>query len=174
MRNLWVILAVLWAGAAVAQDPQPAEIMPLAGQSLLLDVTAATDWAVAVGERGHVLRSETFENWAQIDGVPVSSTLTAVTHSGDRVWAVGHDSAIIASSDRGATWALQHWAPEDEEPLLDVLFLDAQRGFAIGAYGLILVTSNGGETWERGSVSDEDDFHLNASRGSAIPDCSSR
>lgn len=33
-------------------------------------------------------------------------------------------------------------------PLMDVLFLDEQKGFAVGAFGMILKTRDGGNTWE--------------------------
>ena len=49
-------------------------------------------------------------------------------------------------------------------PFLDVLFLNEAKGFAIGAYGLFVMTEDGGQTWE--SVADRlenfDRYHLNA------------
>lgn len=33
------------------------------------------------------------------------------------------------------------------DPFLDILMLDAARGFAVGAYGMIYRTSDGGQTW---------------------------
>lgn len=162
LRALAYAFLLTGAPSAAEQEPLPAEVMPLAAESLLLAAAADSEWAVVVGERGHVLTSRDFETWQQAENVPVSATLTAVARVGDRVWAVGHDGAIVASDDRGATWRLQRWAPEDEEPLLDVLFLDNATGIATGAYGLMLVTADGGDTWERAYVSEEDDFHLNA------------
>jgi len=48
-------------------------------------------------------------------------------------------------------------------PLLDVWFRNEQEGFVVGSYGMLLHTSNGGQTWEL--VSDRMDnaeaFHLN-------------
>src|SRR5690606_30443947 len=75
-------------------------------------------------------------------------------------WAVGHDGTILHSADGGLTWSVQRsdpWrAPSDDGqfnprqgvPLLDVLMLDAQNGFAVGAYSLALRTGDGGRTWE--------------------------
>lgn len=50
------------------------------------------------------------------------------------------------------------------KPMLDVLFLDEQRGFAIGAFGFFFDTRDGGETWEyrAASIENVDRFHLNA------------
>jgi photosystem II stability/assembly factor-like uncharacterized protein len=94
--------------------------------------------------------------------VPVRTTLTAVTFTDDKSgWAVGHDATILHSSDGGLSWTIQHRAPDDEQPLLDVFFTPDGTGFAIGAYGLCLRTENTGQVWYRRQV-DEEDFHLNA------------
>jgi photosystem II stability/assembly factor-like uncharacterized protein len=145
-----------------ADDPatQIAEMMPRAARSLILDIAESKDRAVAVGERGHILVSESRRDWRQIANVPTRSTLTAVAAVGDHVWAVGHEGLILHSADGGLTWERQRVAPFDKNsidltngaPLLDVLFLDEQRGYAIGAYSLMLVTLDGGKTWEQQNV----------------------
>ncbi|HET7536118.1 MAG TPA: YCF48-related protein, partial [Candidatus Didemnitutus sp.] len=43
---------------------------------------------------------------------------------------------------------------------LDVLFLDAQRGFVVGAYGKFIATVDGGKTWTPGKPTD-DEVHFN-------------
>lgn len=145
----------------LSTDPllQKAEVMPLAEHSLLLDMTRAGDRLVAVGERGHVLLSNDGKTWTQSANVPVRSSLTAVSGVGADVWAVGHDGIILHSGDAGETWEIQRRdprglatvAPGDEirqgAPLLDVFFSDARNGIAIGAYSLLLSTSDGGKTW---------------------------
>lgn len=167
-----VLAIAVVAGIAIGQEEQSAkapdpiavdpaslnsELMPRAANSLLLDIAIATSRAVVVGERGHVLVSETRREWRQIENVPTRSTLTGVTAVGDKLWAVGHDGVILHSTDGGLVWQRQRVAPYDSErsdalngaPLLDVLFLDENNGFAIGAYALMLRTRDGGTTWER-------------------------
>jgi photosystem II stability/assembly factor-like uncharacterized protein len=133
----------------------PAETRPLVPHALLLDVCDAANRGIAVGERGHILISESRRDWRQIENVPTRATLTAVTAVGDKAWAVGHDGVILHSADGGLTWVRQRVAPYDPQsddphngvPLLDVLFLDEKHGFAIGAYSLMLKTADGGTTW---------------------------
>lgn len=50
------------------------------------------------------------------------------------------------------------------KPFLDVWFYDARRGFAVGAYGMLFETRNGGETWTDASsrLPNPDRLHLNA------------
>jgi photosystem II stability/assembly factor-like uncharacterized protein len=163
-RRAW-IAAVLLLGSLplaaeelAAQDdppePKPAIEAPLADESLMLDVVAYEGGFVAVGSRGHVLLSDDGREWRLAQSVPVQSTLTRVTHLGRRLWAVGHDAVILSSSDGGENWFIQHWAPEDQEPLLDVQFLDPNQGFAVGAYGRFMTTADGGINWETQRLTD--------------------
>ncbi|MBS0570473.1 MAG: hypothetical protein JSS28_07690 [Proteobacteria bacterium] len=142
-------------------DPvdSPAEIMPLAAQSLLLGLARTASGYVAVGGRGDILVSTDGMHWKQSE-VPTRSTLTAVAAVGANVWAVGHDGVIVHSADGGEHWQMQRkdpWhapagdAPSDPRqgaPLLGVLFSDAKHGFAVGAYSLALRTDDGGEHWQ--------------------------
>lgn len=109
------LLALLLMAASAAHPsraadpvaPEPALLVPRAAQSLLLDAARAGDALVAVGERGHVLRStDEGRSWRQIAS-PVRSMLTAV-HFVDarRGWAVGHDGMVLHSTDGGASWTL--------------------------------------------------------------------
>jgi photosystem II stability/assembly factor-like uncharacterized protein len=168
MNALKVLLAcagLALAAPASAEEAQTlqAERMPLAAQrSLVLDVTESASRAVAVGERGHVLLSESRSEWRQADEVPTRATLTAVDAVGNKVWAVGHDGTILHSADGGLSWSLQRqerwsqegfdspdWTPRFASPLLDVLFVDAEHGYAVGAYSLLLRTDDGGTTWRQ-------------------------
>jgi photosystem II stability/assembly factor-like uncharacterized protein len=160
-------------GAATWTDPSttPAEAMPLAASSLLLAVTQSSQRAIAVGERGHVLLSESRTDWRQAEHVPTRSTLTAVTAIGNKAWAVGHDQIILHSADGGERWAIQHVSPWHVDtaddpgasaPLLSVLFVDELDGFAVGAYGLLMRTRDGGVTWERRDLIDRGDADADA------------
>ncbi|HUD42060.1 MAG TPA: hypothetical protein VMR06_08700 [Dokdonella sp.] len=141
-------------------DPvsSPAERMPLAARSLLLDALRAGDGYLVVGDRGHVLRSADGRDWTQSE-VPVRVLLTAATARGDSVWAVGHDGVIVHSADGGVHWNVQHRDsyedgaaaaadPRHGAPLLDVLFVDDRHGIAVGAYSRMLVTRDGGASWQ--------------------------
>ena len=133
--------------AEVPVQPQPAEAYPMARDSLLLDVVDTGDALLAVGMRGHILRSTEGERWQQVNS-PVDRLLTAISFAdAKRGWAVGHDAAILNTSDGGETWALQHFDPQGQGPLLDVYFENAQRGYAIGAFGTFLGTNDGGQSW---------------------------
>ncbi|THD14330.1 hypothetical protein B1808_03455 [Pseudofulvimonas gallinarii] len=141
-------------------DPvdSPAEVMPRAQRSLMLDVAAIPgDRLVAVGERGHILLSDDAgTTWHQA-AVPVRSTLTAVAGGNSAVIAAGHDGVILRSTDRGESWqrvreerfsADNHFSPSNGTPLLDVLFLDDDSVLAVGAYALALRSDDAGASWQ--------------------------
>ena len=147
---------------ALAEDPLdlPVEVMPLADNSLLLDITRSGDRFIAVGERGHILISTDGREWRQAENVPLRSTFTAVTSIASHVWVVGHDGVILHSADAGEHWQIQRRDPRGQPaegvdpddirqgaPFLDVLFTDANHGFAIGAYAQFLTTEDGGKSW---------------------------
>ena len=161
MAGFALVLGLGFFGPAETSAEEAVEA-PLAIQSLLLDGAAAGERLVVVGDRGHILVStDGGTSWNQAR-VPTRALLTAVHLHDERIgWAVGHDAVILRTDDGGATWRMQHHAPEEERPLLDVWFRDGRSGFATGAYGYFLATGDGGETWTSRAIS-EDDFHLNA------------
>jgi len=143
-------------------DIDYAEQMPLATDSMLLDITRAGNTLVAVGERGHVVTSTDGENWTQAEHVPTRSTLTTVFSIGDRVWAGGHDAVILTSGDRGKNWSRLHYDPDRGQAVMDIYFTDNDNGIAMGSYGIYLHTADGGKTWEEAIVDEESDYHLNS------------
>src|SRR5688572_24399402 len=85
------------AAATAPYEPATAvsEPAPLAARSLILDIADGGDRAIAVGERGHILVSESRRgDWRQVENVPTRSNLTGVAAIGNHAWAVGHDGVI--------------------------------------------------------------------------------
>jgi len=143
-------------------DVEYAQHMPLATESVLLDITRVGNTIVAVGERGHIVISKDGENWQQAEVVPTRSTLTSVFSLGGRLWAGGHDAVIITSGDGGETWTLENFEPDRQQAVMDIVFTDKNNGVAIGSYGLYLQTSDGGQSWEDAVVDKDNDYHLNS------------
>ncbi|OFC71425.1 YCF48-related protein [Alteromonas confluentis] len=141
------LMAILVLSAVFSAQAQEAYQAPRVTESLLLDIDHS-DFVVAVGERGHILTSTDGEVFNQ-QAVPTTTTLTAVTVLGDKVWAAGHDATILYSADKGKTWVVQMAKPELEKPFFDITFFNAQQGIAVGAYGLFFRTNDGGSTWKQ-------------------------
>lgn len=129
---------------------------------LMLDVVRVGERLISVGERGAVfLSDDDGQTWHQATA-PATPMLTSVAAVDDQTLvAVGHDSAILRSVDRGLNWQKVFAEPEAEEPLLAVWFDDSGHGFAVGAYSRALESRNGGRDWVKRTV-DGNDLHLNA------------
>jgi len=145
-----MFFAATVAAETVDNQPQTSDIAILAEKALLTDITAIGDQIlVAVGERGHILRSQDAKNWVQAT-VPVQANLNSVYFvNKQQGWAVGHDASILATQDGGVSWQLQHFAPQVDKPLFDVYFFDSQHGIAVGAYGLFYRTTDSGKNWQK-------------------------
>jgi photosystem II stability/assembly factor-like uncharacterized protein len=110
-----LVLLVLVGSSAYASTIEYSMHLPKAATSLLLDIAAAGDRLVAVGERGHILYSEDGgASWVQAE-VPTTVMLTRVFFYDDKIgWAVGHDGNVMHSRDGGVHWELQRDGVADQ------------------------------------------------------------
>lgn len=146
---LCAALLTLSFGVSAAAPTDQSLLMPKAIESTLLDISARNGGFIVVGARGHILISKDAQHWQQ-KLVPTQVMLNRVIRSTDgHLFAVGHDGVILLSADQGEHWTLQHQAISDQRPntLYDVAFVTPLRGYAIGAFGLMLVTEDGGKSW---------------------------
>lgn len=157
-RWLASFLGALSLGLAVGAHAQiNPKVMPASGamskqamsRLLLTDIARSGNRIVAVGDRGYVVYSDSNgESWSRAKtpaGVPL---LTSVQFSsGDTLWATGHDSTILKSVNNGEEWTQAFSSEKEKRPLMDVLFIDANTGYAVGAYGAFYETTDGGKTW---------------------------
>lgn len=151
-------LATGMASDLPADDPAllSSELKPLAPKALLLDLARTSAGIFAVGERGILLRStDEGATWQQLP-LPTRLLMTSIAAADGDLWVGGHGGQIFRSSDNGETWVRQRidvWTPDSNDPMagapvLDLLFLDGQNGFALGAFSLLLRTRDGGVSWE--------------------------
>lgn len=162
IRRPFVALTLtLLAGPASLLADLPAEILPEAPRSALMDVAMAGDRLVAVGERGHILLSDDYgRNWRQVE-TPTRTTLTAVSFASPiNGWAVGHDNQVLVTRDGGESWQRQYLPIDPQNHMLDVHFTDARNGLVVGAYGMAFRTVDGGSRWTKALVSEEE-MHVN-------------
>jgi len=74
------------------------------------------------------------------------SLLQGVAVAGNRVVAVGMRGHIVVSADGGTTW-MQAKVPVSSD-LTAVHFVDAREGWAVGHDGVVLHTTDAGDTWQ--------------------------
>ena len=162
------------AGGPAARVPAqlPAQAARLAAHSLLIAVAAAGSRLVAVGDRGIIVYSDDRGlTWTQAASVPVQVLLTGVCFfDARRGLAVGHDEAILATTDAGEHWQLVHYAPEAQRPLLDVWCGASGAAIAVGAYSSYLTSADAGASWsERAFAPDPAARALGAQHAGTVP-----
>ncbi|WP_457321373.1 WD40/YVTN/BNR-like repeat-containing protein [Roseateles sp. P5_E11] len=177
-RLAFLALACAVSAQAAAPAPaalaEPALISPKALGAATLAVARAGERLVAAGERGTVLWSDDGGKAWQQAAVPVRSGLTALRFvDANNGWAAGHLGVILKTGDGGKTWhkqldglqaaqALLAAATDDagrraaqrvveegaDKPWFDLEAIDARQAIAVGAYGLAMVTRDGGASWQ--------------------------
>ncbi|MBC8635734.1 glycosyl hydrolase [Caballeronia sp. EK] len=82
--------------------------------------------------------------------------ILAATRAGKRIVAVGDFGVVLLSDDDGATFR-QARSVRARSTLTSVTFVDDRTGWAVGHWGTILKTVDGGETWalERSDVASD-------------------
>ncbi|MEO8296963.1 MAG: YCF48-related protein [Burkholderiales bacterium] len=77
-----------------------------------------------------------------------TAMLLASTRAGERIVAVGEHGVVLLSDDQGKTFRQAKTVPMDAT-LTAVSFVDAKQGWAVGHWGGVLSTTDGGETWSQ-------------------------
>jgi photosystem II stability/assembly factor-like uncharacterized protein len=78
---------------------------------------------------------------------PTHAGMLAVAAAGSRIVAVGDHGTVLLSDDAGRTYRQAREVPT-RILLTSVCFVDDQQGWAVGHWGVVLQTRDGGETWK--------------------------
>lgn len=71
-------------------------------------------------------------------------------HSTNEVWTCGWNGSIYHTIDAGRSWVRKRNGNDLTKPryhLYDILFTDAQNGYAVGENGLVIYSDDGGDHW---------------------------
>ncbi len=141
----------------------------------------------AVGHRGVILHTQDggrhwqkqLDGW-QVDAMVLASAkdwmqqLQSAAEAGESTLdSVGEepiepDGDLLLDAESFLMDATQDAQIGADKPLLDIWFADRLHGFAVGAYGLLLETRDGGQNWSfiGHRLDNSSRFHLNAIAGS--------
>lgn len=131
-------------------------------RAAFLSVACLPDGSVVVsGQKGLMMKStDQGETWQKLETGTKRDLLTVEFPTAELGMAVGDFGTMIRTEDGGKTWSkielptdLQ--LPEDVaeivEPgdvlLYDIDFVTPERGYAVGEFGVIFTTTDGGKTW---------------------------
>jgi len=83
-----------------------------------------------------------------------NSLLDVIAIDENKIIAVGSNSAILSTNDRGDTWQVSYYEELNTE-LKSIFFVDEDNGWICGTsfseyeFGIVLRTENGGRSWDR-------------------------
>lgn len=142
----------------------PALMTANADKGLLLGIAQTGDKLVAVGGNGVIVISTNGETWKQVQS-SVDVALTGVAFADASTgWVVGHDALVLATTDGGQTWKIQNFQPALNSPLFAIQALSKTDAVAVGAFGLLKITQDGGASWTDVVAPEfnSESLHLNA------------
>jgi len=101
------------------------------------------------------LKSQMYQDWKWLHQSPQGNDLRWVKMwDVNTIYAIGSKGTFIKTTDRGATWTVQHRAgrisgiPIQTADLKDAWFIDQNTGVVVGSFGSIFRTTNGGLTFD--------------------------
>lgn len=116
-------------------------------------IIAGADRIWAVGDQAQVFQSlDQGKSWLRVetnvpDDVARVWNFHSITTAGQKVWIAGRPgSVVLHSPDGGESWSAQE--TPSKVPLHDIAFTDEVHGWAVGDFGTILATRDGGKSWE--------------------------
>lgn len=175
--------------ALARKELQKRPLMAIAAAGNRLIAVGSRGLVIASDDQG--------KSWTQAQVPVQSDLLAVNFPTAMDGWIAGHDGVILHSADGGRTWTKQldgrqaaasfkafygslgadgagplaqieqNYKAGPALPFLDVWFEDANKGFAVGSFGMLVATSDGGKTWEPWlhRISNPQYLNLNALRG---------
>ncbi|MFN8544378.1 MAG: YCF48-related protein [Candidatus Binatia bacterium] len=126
-------------------------------------LSATEAWAV--GNFGSIYHTtDGAKRWALVEWKPIEgkgaleklrNPLFSIDFAGRSGWIVGKSSLIVHTGDAGATWAEQKSVLSTDKHLFKVVAVDDRTAWAVGDWGAVTVTHDGGLHWEDRSLSED-------------------
>lgn len=99
--------------------------------------------------------AQLYQDWKWLHQWPQGNDLRWVRMwDANTIYAIGYKGTFIKTTDRGATWTVNHKAgriagiPVQTSDLQNAYFFDQNTGIVIGSFGSIFRTTNGGVTFD--------------------------
>jgi photosystem II stability/assembly factor-like uncharacterized protein len=125
----------------------PIEIYEFGDQLLRVRIDPATGQAWISGTMGTVIKSSDHgKTWSMTHPQEDVAWNDIVIAPDGSIWVVGEFGRMQRSQDDGANWQ-EIEAPASGSSLMAIAFADDQHGFAVGLSGIVVYTTDGGDSW---------------------------
>lgn len=120
--------------------------MELAGRPALIDVTACPSGALyALDSERHLWRFGE-QQWQSEQIDTPENTLSVHCAPDNRLWVSASFSTLYSRAAGEQQW--REFSLYEDLQFTAVRFINAEQGFAVGEFGTVIATTDGGETWE--------------------------
>ncbi|MFQ5666000.1 MAG: WD40/YVTN/BNR-like repeat-containing protein [Candidatus Binatia bacterium] len=151
MRRFLCAIAVAISAVTLARPSRAGERVSAAvlRQNLFSACFQNDQEGWVVGDLGRIFHTtDGAKTWhIQSAGNATRSFVSLACPDEGDLWAAGQAGEIAHSADAGTTWTLQRSSTNRQ--LLGVAFGNRQRGLAVGDFGVMLRTGDGGATWAK-------------------------
>ncbi len=145
------VVVISSTGAAIVSEDngQTWQRHNLEGRPSLIDITACASgdlyaldsqkrvWQLAAGEAA----------WSSSQLDTPEDTLSIHCAPGERLWVSASFATLYWRDLSSPEW--QEWSLYDDLQITNVRFVDEVNGFAVGEFGTVIATTDGGTTWEQ-------------------------
>jgi len=148
--NGQVIVGATQAGAAlVSADGGKSWTRTQLGPVSLIGLAACPDGSfVGIDFYRKVWRADQKgANWKAVALDKPRTALTVTCDGANRWWVAGTHATIALSADQGGSW--KHTDLGEDTQITALQFLDDKQGVAVGEFGLVLKTADGGASWTK-------------------------
>jgi len=133
----------------------------LEGNPTLIDVVACPDGRfVALDTRRFIWTADSDGNWSSRPIDTQESVLALTCDPSNRLWVTASFSTLLHSSNVGESWEMISF--DEDLQFTTIQFVDEDWGVATGEFGTVMITTDGGETWEPGEYIPNEFYPMDA------------
>lgn len=120
------------------------------GNTSLVDITVCGEQGFVAVDHYHKVWSADAEgkNWQSAELKDPQTPIAVTCDKRGGWWVVGTNSTIAGSKDQGKTWLVTELGADAQ--LTTIQFPDEKHAIAMGEFGLIVMSDDGGVTWKKG------------------------
>ncbi len=146
-----VVVGTQSGAVLVSSDKGTTWQRQLLGQASLVDITVCDGQRFVAIDHYHKVWSADAEgkNWQSVPVEKPRIPLAVTCDANGGWWIVGTRAVIAGSADQGKTWAVTDLGEDTQ--ITTIQFVDPQHGIALGEFGLMAETRDGGKTWTKGA-----------------------
>ncbi len=121
------------------------------GKTSLVDVAACGKAGFVAVDHYHKVWSADAEgkNWQAADLKDPQTPIAITCDPLGGWWVVGTNATIAGSKDQGKTWQVTDLGADAQ--LTTIQFMDEKRAIAMGEFGMVVTSEDGGATWKKGA-----------------------